>query len=95
MTAMWLRQPTRTLHRLCKDPSRWGFVEDEGDTAFYALWPPWSPHRPELPDALARPQLPPPPPPEDGQDDEAGPVLRRAATEARGMGLGVGIRGLL
>ncbi|KAI8466205.1 MAG: hypothetical protein J3K34DRAFT_524737 [Monoraphidium minutum] len=86
---------TALQFRLCKDAARWGVVEDEGDTAFYALWPPWSPHRPKLPDSLLR--LPPP----AAARGEAGgggggggeAVLRRAATAARGMGLG--IRGLM
>lgn len=66
-------------------------VEEESDTVFFALWPPWSPHRPDLPESLLR--LPPPAPRCD--EDEAAPALRRSATEARGLGLGLGIRGLL
>lgn len=88
--------PTPSLAcRLWKDASRWGIVEDEGDLAFFALWPPWSPHRPELPDSLLR--LAVPKKKGDGQEVDGEPVLRRTATEARGMGLGagVGIRGLL
>jgi len=78
--------------RLVRDAARWGVVEDQGDTVFYVLWPPWSPHRPELPGTLVR--LPPPRLQEaEGEGGGAEPVLRRAATEARGL-MEVGIRGL-
>ena len=80
------------LCRLCKDTSRWGVVEGEGDTAFFALWPPWAPHRPDLPDALTR--LPVPKAADEGEGREE-PVLLRTATAVRGLGPCLGIRGLL
>jgi hypothetical protein len=36
----------RNTHRLSKDPVRWGLVEGDGVSVFYALVPPWCRSRP-------------------------------------------------
>jgi hypothetical protein len=34
-------------HRLSKDPARWGLVEGDGVSVFYAMVPPWCRSRPQ------------------------------------------------
>lgn len=33
------------MHRLVKDPNRWGILDDDGASVFYVLTPPWCKNR--------------------------------------------------
>lgn len=53
---------------LQKDAAQWGVIDDDSQSVFYVLWPPWAHHRPQLYDDLAG-TLPP--------EGDGGPMLER------------------